>query len=43
MKQLIVSKEAFTTILLGIIESGVTFEATETRLGDIKIDFLGGY
>ena len=43
MKQLLISKEGFTEMLQNLIKSGVTFEATETKLGDISIDFLGGY
>jgi hypothetical protein len=43
MKNIILSKQGFTDILQDLIKSGVTFEATETKLGDISIDFLGGY
>ena len=43
MRTLIVSAEVFVKIMFGLIESGVTFEAEETKLGDIKITFLGGY
>ena len=43
MKKLIISSDKFTEILLGLIKSGVTFEATETKLGDIEVNFLGGF
>lgn len=42
MKQLIVSREAFTDMLLGIIKSGVSFESEE-KDGLITINFTGGY
>jgi hypothetical protein len=43
MKTLIVSKEVFTEMLLGIIKSGVTFEAREIDKYEIKITFTGGF
>jgi hypothetical protein len=43
MKKLIVSQETFNEMLLGLIKSGVTFEANEVSGGKIEIDFLGGY
>ena len=43
MQKLTVSAEVFTAMLQGLIASGVTFEAEETKLGDIKVTFLGGY
>jgi hypothetical protein len=43
MRQLTISKQGFAEMLPDLIKSGVTFEATETKLGDISIDFLGGY
>ena len=42
MKKLTVSQETFNEMLLGLIKSGVTFEATEVN-GMIEIEFLGGY
>lgn len=42
MKSLTVTVETFTTMLVGLIQSGVTFEAIETPNG-IEIKFLGGY
>ena len=42
MKTLTVSIETFNEMLLGLIKSGVTFEAEE-REGKIIIDFTGGY
>jgi hypothetical protein len=42
MNTLTISKKGFTEVLLGLIASGVTFEAVE--LNDyIVITFLGGY
>ena len=43
MRTLIVSPETFNKMILGFIQSGVTFEAEETTQGDIKITFTGGY
>ncbi|HLO91581.1 MAG TPA: hypothetical protein VK172_10500 [Lentimicrobium sp.] len=43
MKKLTVSKNSFTTMLSGIIESGVTFEAKELPNGLIEVIFTGGY
>jgi hypothetical protein len=42
MKKLIVTSETFTSMLSGLIQSGVTFEAQETSYG-IEITFTGGY
>jgi len=42
MKTLTVSIETFNEMLLGLIKSGVTFDAEE-REGKIIIDFTGGY
>lgn len=42
MKKLTVSLDTFTEMLSGLIQSGVTFEATE-KDGDIIIEFTGGY
>ena len=42
MKKLIVSQETFTSMLNGLVASGVTFDATE-REGMIIIVFTGGY
>jgi len=43
MKKLTVSQKTFTEMLVGLIASGVTFEAEEISEGIIRIDFLGGY
>jgi hypothetical protein len=44
MKKLTVSQKAFTNMLLGIIESGVTFEARQIPNSDlIEIIFTGGF
>lgn len=43
MKTLTVTVETFNKMLTGLIESGVTFNAKENELGNIKIDFTGGY
>lgn len=43
MATLTVTKESFTAMILGIIQSGVTFEAKEQGDGSILITFLGGY
>lgn len=43
MKTLVVSKEMFTELLLGIIQSGVTFEADERSDGKIQVTFTGGF
>ncbi len=42
MRKLLVSKQTFEEMLLGLIKSGVTFEATEMD-GKILIIFTGGY
>jgi hypothetical protein len=42
MKELFLSHESFTEMLLGLIKSGCTFEAEEHN-GGIKIIFTGGY
>ena len=42
MRQLTVTPETFTTMLSGLIQAGVTFEAKETSYG-IEITFTGGY
>jgi hypothetical protein len=42
MKTLFVSQESFTEMLLGLIKSGVTFEAEEQN-GGILITFTGGH
>ena len=39
---LTVSPETFSTMLLGLIKSGVTFEANEVG-GNIVVKFTGGY
>jgi hypothetical protein len=43
MKTLLVSQATFESMLLGIIQSGVTFEAKETADGKILITFTGGF
>ena len=43
MRTLTVTVETFNALLLGIIKSGVTFEATEEVKGMITINFKGGY
>ena len=43
MKTFTVSVKTFTTIILGLIQSGVTFEAIENNDGTITIEFTGGY
>jgi len=47
MRKLTVSTEVFTSMLLGIIESGVTFKAREVEDDhcnkSIEITFDGGY
>jgi hypothetical protein len=43
MRQLTVTQEAFTNMLSGLIQSGVTFEAEESKDGSIVIKFTGGY
>ncbi len=43
MKTLVVSQETFTSMLSGIIESGVTFEAKELPSGQIRVEFTGGF
>jgi hypothetical protein len=42
MRTLSVSISTFQEMLLGLIKSGVTFEAEE-KDGEILITFLGGY
>ena len=42
MRTLFVSKETFNEMLLGFIQSGVTFDAEEKN-GAIEITFTGGY
>lgn len=43
MRRLQLSKEAFTEMLSGLIQSGVTFIAEEDRTGGILITFTGGF
>lgn len=43
MRKLTVTRGAFTAMLSDLIASGVTFNATETVLGNIEIIFTGGY
>ena len=43
MNKLTVSKESFSTMLLDIIKSGVTFEARENEEGEIVVTFTGGF
>ncbi len=43
MKKLTVSQETFAEMLLGLVKSGVTFEAEETEGGFIVVEFTGGY
>ena len=43
MRKLTVSQKTFTKMLVGLIASGVTFEAEEISEGIIEITFLGGY
>lgn len=43
MRTLTVSMDTFTSMLSGLIASGVTFEADEQSNGNIKIEFTGGY
>jgi len=43
MKTLTVTVETFNGMLLGLIKSGVTFEAQEEIKGMITINFTGGY
>ena len=43
MKTLTVTLETFNTMLLGLIQSGVTFDAEEKVKGMITINFTGGY
>ena len=42
MKKLTVTPETFTEMILGLIKSGVTFDAKEIN-GVIIIEFTGGY
>lgn len=42
-QNLIISKETFTAMLVGFIQSGVTFKAFEDKDGDIHIEFTGGF
>lgn len=43
MKKLVVSQATFESMLLGIIQSGVTFEAKEIPGGQIEVIFTGGF
>jgi hypothetical protein len=43
MKKLIISKQTFEEMIRGIIQSGVTFEATENGDGMIVLTFTGGF
>ena len=43
MKVLVVSQATFESMLLGIIQSGVTFEAKEIPGGLIEVTFTGGF
>lgn len=43
MQQLTISQETFISMLPKLVASGVTFESTETKDGDIHIKFTGGY
>jgi hypothetical protein len=43
MRKLVVSTETFTSMLSGLIQSGVTFDAKEISGGLIEIEFTGGY
>jgi len=43
MKVLVVSSAMFEEMLLGIIQSGVTFEAREIPGGQIEVIFTGGF
>jgi hypothetical protein len=43
MRELTVTQQSFNSMLLGLIQSGVTFEATEQPNGTILITFTGGY
>jgi hypothetical protein len=43
MRVLQVSKESFNEMLSGLIQSGVTFIASEEKTGGILITFTGGY
>jgi len=43
VKKLIVSQATFESMLLGIIQSGVTFEAHEIPGGQIEVIFSGGF
>jgi hypothetical protein len=42
MKKLTVSSDTFNNMLSALIQSGVTFDAIETKNG-IEITFTGGY
>jgi len=42
MKRLTVTPEMFADIILGLIQSGVTFDAVE-KDGKIEITFTGGF
>jgi hypothetical protein len=43
MKKLLLSQATFESMLLGIIQSGVTFEAREIPGGQIEVIFTGGF
>jgi len=43
MKTLIVSKNTFTEMLSGIIQSGVSFQCHEIENNQIKVTFTGGF
>ena len=43
MRTLTLTPETFNKMLSGFIQSGVTFEAEETKDGNITITFTGGY
>ena len=42
-RQLTVTQETFNSMLSGLIQSGVTFNARELSNGNIEIEFTGGY
>jgi len=43
MRELTITKETFTLMILELIKSGVTFTAKEESNYFIKITFTGGY
>jgi len=43
MNTLKITAETFATIISGLIKSGVTFTAVETKSGIIEVTFTGGY